>query len=294
MMRSRLRSFLFVLMAAAASTLSAADVDPLAAGRAALERGDADQAAAQLEKAVAAKPASPEAHYWLGMAYGAQTQRAGLLSKMGLAKKAKAEFSKTVELDPNSIDARFRLLEFYVAAPGIAGGDEAKGLEQAAEIQKRDRLEGHRAYARVYTMQKKLDLAEKELAEAVREQPKSAKAHYFHGNTLLNQKDWKRSLEEYDQALALDAAYMPAHFRIAQLAAQSETSSYYPRGEESIRKYLAYKPTADEPGLARAWYWLGMIQEKQGKKADARQSYESSKKLDADSKDVAEALKRVS
>jgi tetratricopeptide (TPR) repeat protein len=296
MIRRRLLSLLLLALAgASARTSSAADADPLAAGRAALERGDADQAAVQLEKAVGAKPASPEAHYWLGMAYGAQTQRAGLLSKMGLAKKAKAEFLRTVELDPNSIDARFRLLEFYVAAPGIAGGDEAKGMEQAAEIKRRDALDGHRAYARVYTMQKKLDLAEKEMGEAVRENPKSAKARYFHGNTLLNQKDWKRSLEEYDAALSLDAGYMPAHFRIGQLAAQSEPGgSGLARGEESIRKYLAYKPSADEPGLARAWYWLGMIQEKQGKKGDARQSYESSKKLDPDSKDVADALKRVS
>jgi tetratricopeptide (TPR) repeat protein len=213
---------------------------------------------------------------------------------LGYAKKARAEFLKTVELDPNSIDARFRLVEFYIAAPGIAGGDEAKGLEQAAEIKKRDALEGRRAYARIYTMQKKLELATKEMAEAVRENPKSAKAHYFYGNTLLNQKDWKRSLEEYDVALSLDAAYMPAHFRVGQLAAMSESSAYSARGEESIRKYLGYKPAIDEPGLARAWYWLGMIQEKQGKKADARQSYESSLKLDKDSKDAGEALKRVS
>src|SRR5438132_6320340 len=130
------------------------------------------------------------------------------------------------------------------------------------------------------------------MVEAVREQPKSAKAHYFLGNALLNQKDWKGSLHEYEMALSLDAAYMPAYFRMGQHAAQSESN--YARGEEGLRKYLQYKPAEGEPGLARAWYWLGMVQEKQGKKAEARQSYGNALKLAPDSKDVSEALRRVS
>ena len=66
------------------------------------------------------------------------------------------------------------------------------------------------------------------------------------------------------------------------------------RGEEAIRKYLNYKPAEDEPALASAWYWLGMIQEKQGKKAEARQSYLNALKLAPDAKNINEALKRVS
>ena len=65
------------------------------------------------------------------------------------------------------------------------------------------------------------------------------------------------------------------------------------RGEEAIRKYLGYKPAEQEPRLASAWYWLGMIEEKQGKQADAQQSYRNALKLAPDSKNVREALKRV-
>ena len=281
-----------LLILIALSALAVTDAELIAAGRSALNHGDLDQAIAQFEKAVAVNPKNSEAHYYLGVAYGRNAQKAGMFARMSQISKAKDEWLRALELNPNFGDARLRLIEFYTMAPGIAGGSEEKAMEQAAEVRKRDALDGHRAYARIYTLQKNLDLAAKEMVEAVREQPKSAKAHYFLGNALLNQKNWNGSLHEYEMALSLDAAYMPAYFRIGQHAAQSESN--YARGEEAIRKYLGYKPSEDEPGLASAWYWLGMIQEKQGKKAEARQSYLNAQKLAPELKDLSEALKRVS
>jgi tetratricopeptide (TPR) repeat protein len=271
---------------------AATDIELTAAGRAALDRGDIEQAVSQFQKAVAANPNSFDGHYYLGMAYGRSAQKASIFSKLSLAKNAKDEFTRAVELNPSSADARLRLIEFYVMAPAIVGGGEDKALAQAAELKKRDTLDGHRAYARVYTLQKKYDLAVKEMVEAVRAYPKSAKAHYFLGNALLNQKNWQASLHEYEMALSLDAAYMLAYLRIAQNAAQSQSN--YTRGEEAARKYLAYKPDSDEPGLGHAWYWLGVIQEKRGREAEARQSYVNALKLAPELKDAAEALKRVS
>lgn len=271
-----------ILICVAHWALGAPEVDPLAAGRAALERGDLDQAVAQLERAVAAEPRSSDAHYFLGMAYGRQAQKKGLFGGMSLIGKVRDEFSRAVELDPNSIEPRLALIDFYVIAPRMVGGSADKALEQAAEVRRRNALDGHRAYARIYTLQKKPDLAVHEMVEAVRAEPRSAKAHYFLGNALLNKEDWKGSIHEYEMALSLDAAYMPAYFRIGQHAARSESN--YARGEEALRKYLAYKPAADEPESARAWYWLGMIQEKEGKKADAQQSYSNARRLAPDSR----------
>jgi tetratricopeptide (TPR) repeat protein len=281
-----------LLILIALPILGASDIEAIAAGRAALERGDLDQAIAQFEKAIAAAPNNAQAHYYLGLASGRKAQKTGIWGGMSFIKKAKDEWTRAVELKPDWLDARLRLIEFYIAAPGIVGGDEDKAIVQAEEMKKRDAFGGHRAYAHLYTTQKKFDLATKEMVDAVREQPKFAKAHYFLGNALLNQKDWKGSLHEYEMTLSLDPAYMTAYARIGQHAALSESN--YVRGEEALRKYFQYKPVDDEPGISRAWYWLGMIQEKQGKTADARQSYTNSLKLAPDAKDVAEALKRVS
>jgi cytochrome c-type biogenesis protein CcmH/NrfG len=92
-------------------------------------------------------------------------------------------------------------------------------------------------------------------------------------------------------ALQLDSAFMPAHLRLGAHAALS--NSNHARGEESLRKYLAYKPAEDEPRHAAAWYWLGRVQENQGKKNEARQSYQTALKLAPYDGTIKEALKKV-
>src|SRR5205085_11543518 len=83
--------------------------------------------------------------------------------------------------DPNLIDARFSLIEFYLQAPGIMGGSETKAIEQANEIKRRDPLAGHRAMARIYGYQKKPDLQRAEYLAITKDQPNSAKAHMWAG-----------------------------------------------------------------------------------------------------------------
>jgi len=261
-------------------------------GKAAMARNDIDAAAALFEKAVAQNPKSAEAHYLLGSAYGSQAEKASIFGQASLAGKTKDEFEKAVELDPNHLDARFGLIQFYAFAPGFMGGSYDKAFAQAAEIRKRDPLRGHRAAAFIYAQQKKTEEAKKEYFDEVKEFPKSPRAHLDLGLFYINHKDWKAAGDEFDTALKLDATYMPAVFRLGQLSVLSNTNLSH--GEELLRKYLTYTPKSDEPSLARAHYWLGQLYEKQGKKAEAKASFATSLKLNPNQKDVAEALKRVS
>ena len=257
-----------------------------------ISRREPDKAAELLEKAVIADPKNADLHYLLGAAYGEMAQKAGKLKQVSLAKKAKNSLERAVELNPRHTDARFALISYYLLAPGFLGGGDDKALAQARAIRSYDGIDGHRAMGRIYTSQKKPDLARKEYVDAVRENPKSAKAHYILGNFYFNEKNWSAALHEYDMALQLDASYMPAYLRIGQVAARSESN--YPRGEEVLRRYLAYTPKANEPGHAPAWTALGIIQEKQGKKSDAKASYANALRLAPGDKGVIEALKRVS
>lgn len=274
------------------SALAANDAQLFAEAKTAMRNGDNEQAARLLEQAIALNPNVADYHYHLGGAYGNQAQKSGMFGGIGLAKKSKAELERAVQLDPNHMEARFGLIDFYSIAPGIVGGSMEKAREQAAEIKKRDAIDGHRAYGRIYNREKKPDLARKEYVDAVREQPSSPKAHFYLGAFLVTQKDWPGALHEFDYALKLDPNYMPAYFRIGHLAAASESN--YPRGEEALRKYLTYTPKENEPTIASTWYYLGKIQELQGKKAEAKQSYLNAQKLLPKSKEISEALKRVS
>ncbi len=262
-------------------------------GRAAMARNDYATAASLFEKAVAQSPKSAEAHLWLGNAYGSQAEEANIFSQASLASKTKSEFEQAVALDPNLLEARSSLIEYYTIAPGIMGGSYDKAFAQVDEIRKRDPMMAHRSAAFIYSHQKKPDLVRKEYIDEVREFPKSARAHLDLGLYYAStEKNYKAAGEELETALKVDATYMPATFRIGQLAVLSNTN--LPHGEEMLRKYIAYTPKEDEPPLARAHYWLGQIFEKQGKKAEAKASFVLSLKLNPKQKDVAEALKRVS
>lgn len=260
-----------------------------AQGRAALARDEFEKAAELYAKAVALEPKNADYHYWLGATYGEMAQVANVLKQASLAKKTKAEFEQAVALNPKHTDARMGLISYYLLAPGFLGGGDDKAVAQAAAIKAYDSIDGHRAYASIYRHQKKPDLAKKELVEAVRENPKSAKAHTILGNTYASEKNWSAALHEYEMAVQLEPAFMIAWLRLGQHAANSGTN--YARGEEALRKYLA---APDEPGHAAAWMALGVIQEKQGKKAEAKTSYTNALKLAPTDKGVKEALKRVS
>jgi threonine/homoserine efflux transporter RhtA len=101
------------------------------------------------------------------------------------------------------------------------GGSFDKAPEQAAEIRKHDPLLGHRAFAVVYTAQKKPELAKKEYAW---------RAHALLGAYLLNaEKNDAAAMTELETALCLHAGCMAAWYYVGRIAASSGTN--LPRGE---------------------------------------------------------------
>jgi tetratricopeptide (TPR) repeat protein len=265
----------------------------LAAGKAAIRQNDGERAIELLEKAVELQPKSAEMHFWLSRAHAAVGETAGGFKQLSSARHVLAELERTIELDPNYVQARVELAQFYAMAPGMMGGGEDKARAQAAEAKRRSSFDGHRAYALIYVVQKKLDLARNELEQAVREEPQSARAHAALGRHLANyDKNYPRAFEELEKAIQLDAAYMPGWYRLGEAAALSGTN--LARGEAALKKYLAYQPKDDEPQLSRAHYYLGQVYEKSGKKAEARQSYSQAVRLRPHTKTFDDALKGVS
>lgn len=192
------------------------------------------------------------------MKYGEEARAASIFRKPGLAIKAREQFERAVQIDPDFLDARFALIEYDMRAPAFLGGSEAKAITQANEIRKRNPIEGHRAFAMIDLVQKKTELARKEYVAAVTEQPQ----------------------------------YMRGWFEIGHIDAT--TGAHLDEGEDALRKYIAHEPAADDPPLYRAHYFLGLILERQGKKAEAKENYAKSLTANPNQKDVAEALRRVS
>ena len=281
------------MLATLAAVSAGAQAPQIEQARAALGRGDTDAAVAIMEKAVAQYPQSAETHYYLGNAYGGAAQAGGMFGGVKYGPMAMAEYEKAVALNPKYVEARLSLVQFYAYAPGMMGGSMDKALEQAKEIKAVDPVVGHRAYAFIYTQQKTPDLGKKEYLDAIHEQPGSAKAHSYFGQYLVSvEKNYADAIGEFETALKAEPTYMAAYYHLGRTAALGNTN--LARGEQSLRKYLGYTPKENEPTLANAHYYLGAIYENQGKKAEAKRSFEAALKLNPTLKLALDALKRVS
>src|SRR2546423_1515434 len=100
-------------------------------GSACLAKNDPEAAVAACERAAELAPANGAFQRQLGDAYGLSAQKAGMLSKIGWAKKCRLAYEKAVELAPANLDARNSLMIYYQQAPGVMGGGIDKAYEQA-------------------------------------------------------------------------------------------------------------------------------------------------------------------
>jgi len=260
-------------------------------GRIFLIEGDHNESINWFKKAVELDKNNSEFHLWLGRAYGQKAQTASVFKKPFLAKKVKKEFEKSVELDPNNIDARFELMLYYLMAPGLMGGSKQKAREQAEEIKKRDAQQGHQALGLVYEFEKKYDQAEKEYLAGIKEDPGNPAPYYRLGYFYGRIKKYDKAFETFERILEIDPEEMNAYYQIGRMGALSGQN--LDRAEECLRKYLQSKPKEGSPSLAWAHYRLGMVYEKKGKKQLAKIEYEAALRLDPDHRGAREALKNL-
>ena len=103
-------------------------------------------------------------HYALGRVYGQQAMTASVFKMPGLASKTKEQFIKAVERDPLMFDARNGLTQFYLMAPGIAGGSVSKAKEVATEAQAKQPEHAKILRFHIAASEKDWTAAEKELS----------------------------------------------------------------------------------------------------------------------------------
>ncbi len=121
--------------------------------------GRFDEAAAQAEKCIAKHPDNGGCHTALGKALGMKAVAGGITSAIGYAGSIRDAFKKAVELNPRDYEARFALLDYYMMAPFIVGGGDAKAKALARET-----VSLNAEAAKLMTVS--LDLKEENIAKA--------------------------------------------------------------------------------------------------------------------------------
>jgi tetratricopeptide (TPR) repeat protein len=146
--------------------------------------------------------------------------------------------------------------------------------------------------ASIHFARKEPDRAEQEYKTAIQEVPKDVRPRMALGFLYQAQKRWDEAFDVFEGAFQTDPERWEALYQIGRTAAWS--GRRLDRGEECLRKYLDHTPRGDDPPLAGAWFRLGMIQEKRGDKAKAREHYQKSLELDPSNAEVRQGLERVS
>jgi hypothetical protein len=242
------------------------------------------------EKAVALDGRVAKYHRQLAEVLGVEAQHAGPLKLVFLAHQFRNEIDTAISLDPQDVLAQRDLLEYYLVAPGIAGGDVQKASVIADHIAAMDPAEGYLAKARVATVRKRPADTEALLRQATQVQPPSARARLEPAKYLLangHQDDaaaetiarellklapgridaWLILAQIYaDRANALDAILtdssqqvpddLAPYYRAAEILLNNGRDPA--RAERYVRIYLEHEPEGNEPSTADARHKLAL------------------------------------
>jgi tetratricopeptide (TPR) repeat protein len=234
-----------------------------------------DAAIKNAELAVNLKSDDSQYHLWLGRAYGQKAADIGNpLSAAGLARRAKNEFERAVELNPGNVSARSDLSEYYVEAPGFMGGGLGKARNQAAAVQSLDPAAADWIRAIAAEKEKKYADAETSLKAAIAKAQNPAQywislAAFYRQHGRLD--DMQRAI---DTALHVPQRPAVTYYDAANELLQAGRN--FPVAEQYVKTYLSSGELVEDAPAFRAHYLLGQIYEKGGDKANASAQYQAS------------------
>lgn len=227
-------------------------------GRLALWFDDCDEALSRLEKLAARTPGDARVFNALGDAYGLAAQKAPLLAKLGWARKCRTAYERAVELAPRNPAHRWSLLGFYLIAPRIAGGSRDSAYAQAAEIEKLDPANGRIAFATIH----------------------------------LAERNYDAAFALFESVLRINPDDFLANYHVGRCAAVS--GERLDAGLSALRRCLKLTPPGGDgyPTQANVRSRMGDILAKQGRAAEAADSYAAAKLLNPDFNAAKTALRQ--
>ncbi|MBZ5608810.1 MAG: tetratricopeptide repeat protein [Acidobacteriia bacterium] len=293
------------------------------------EFGNLDDAAKFSEAAVRLDPKSSPAHRELGEIYADQTAHVSFLKQLGLGHKIKSEFDAALSIAPKDPANIFDQIQYYMEAPGVAGGDKKKALETANDLVKINPARGYLALAYIARQQKEEDKLERLYQKAVESDARNYAAQINLAALYISPQHAQpgRAIEHAQAALDLNSDRIESYRVLAaalalakkfdddaRLLGRAETaipddlSPYVfsarallrdgvelQKAEGYLKKYFneTNEPEPGAPLIAGAHWSLGLVYEKEGRKPEARAELETALRLKPDFEPAKKDLKRL-
>ncbi len=255
---------------------------------------DADQpkdAIEWFEKAIKLAPEVSRYHQHFGEALGQSISDASMFTKMRKAGAVRKAFQRSVELDPDNLDARRGLVTYYLNAPAIAGGGRDKAEAEATVIADKDALAGHRAWFDIYASAEDYPKAFERLDAIIAIEPGDARAQMMRGILLTEQEEFESASAHFRAWLDRAPDDMQARYQLGRISALSGLR--LEEGEAALLAYAEHVPLPREPSVAWANFRLGQIYEHMQRADAARKAYREALERDPRHKQAKAALKAL-
>src|ERR1043166_8621290 len=165
------------------------------------------------------------------------------------------ELQRTVELDPNNLDAHIRLGNYYLRAaqgkPNIIGMAE----KEAQVILQKDpnNIEGHILMGSVLFNQNKKDEAFAELNKAIQIDPKRVESYLSLARAYIANKDRDKAEQQFKLALTVNPNSALAHTEYGKFLVQTNRPT---EAEAEFRKAVEVDPKDRSSRFVLASYYL--------------------------------------
>lgn len=126
-----------------------------------------DLAIEVFKKLIKTNPNNVRYQYKYGGSLAMKAKKSNKLVALWMVNDIKTAFLKAAKLDPNHIETRWALVEFYMQLPNLVGGSKEKSLKYAEELQQLSPVDGYLAKGYIYEYDDKPILAEKFYKKAI-------------------------------------------------------------------------------------------------------------------------------
>ena len=127
-----------------------------------------DKAIFYYKKIKKLKPTEADYFYKYGGALGMKAKETNKFKALGMIDEIEASFEKAIQLNPNHIEARKALVEFYLQLPVIVGGSEKKATKYANEIFVISPIEGYITKGKIAEYFNRYSEAEEQYKNAIK------------------------------------------------------------------------------------------------------------------------------
>jgi tetratricopeptide (TPR) repeat protein len=151
------------------------------------------------------KNTQAEVFHWLGSIMEMQAEKSSIFSMSGYAKKSLKSYVKSVELLPEKLQYREGLINFYLGAPSLLGGDIDEAIKHAKITFDQNPNFGYKMLVNSYEKNGDTQLVLATYKLAIEKYPLDAELLFMRGTYWKTERNYDKAVADYQLALTFSA-----------------------------------------------------------------------------------------